>query len=339
MKNNPPSTNQIDQPNRTGFKRVLSILGVIVLCLLTLVLLLGLIPQPARDLDSEPDPANTYAEAMTRFQHIQEAELGIVNDASGSYLLVHDDRTASVYVLVHGTTNSPLQWLELGQILHEQGHNVLMLRMPYHGLQSHQVSELKVLTPQDLRDYADEAIDIAAGLGDEVIVVGISGGGVVAAWMIQNRPEVKRALLLAPFFGIHNVPDFAGTLLMNAFSRLPNVVLDDPLEPQRAWVYRGEATRGVASFLALGRDVMREAQDGVGPARQIIVVTTASDNTANNRSTAGLVDRWRRAGTDVVTFEFAPALNIPHNSIDPAADETKKRMVYDRMLELLGERP
>ena len=48
--------------------------------------------------------------------------------------------------------------------------------MPYHGLQSHQVSELAQLTAQDLRAYADQAVDIAAGLGDEVVPVGLSGG-------------------------------------------------------------------------------------------------------------------------------------------------------------------
>jgi hypothetical protein len=155
--------------------------------------------------------------------------------------------------------------------------------------------------------------------------------------MAQNRPEVDRALALAPFFGVNGVPDFAGTLLMNAFSRLPNVVLDDPLEPRRDWVYRGEATRGVAAFLVLGHSVLQDAREGAGPAGQMIVLTTARDNTASNRSTAKLVDLWRQGGTDLVTFEFEPSLDIPHNSVDPAADAAKKQLVYDQILSLLGE--
>jgi pimeloyl-ACP methyl ester carboxylesterase len=225
----------------------------------------------------------------------------------------------------------------MGETLHAQGHNVLILRMPYHGLESHRVSELKRLSAQDLRAYADQAVDMAAGLGDEIVVVGISGGGAVASWMAQNRPEVDRALALAPFFGVNGVPQFAGTLLMNAFSRLPNIVLDDPLEPRRDWVYRGEATRGVASFLTLGHSVLQGARQGTGPQGQMIVVTTAKDNTANNRSTARLVDLWQRAGVQVVTFEFEPSLDIPHNSVDPAADAAKKQLVYEQLLRSLGE--
>ncbi len=54
-------------------------------------------------------------------------------------------------------------------------------------------------------------------------------------------------------------------------------------------------------------------------------------------STARLVELWRQAGTQVVTFEFEPAQEIPHNSVDPAADAVKKQLVYGELLKLLGE--
>ncbi len=334
-----PSSHHKGRSGRVWLKRVLVIAGILLLGVLAVILVLGLLPLSTRGLESEPDPAGSFDEAVARFQQAQQAEQGIVNEASGSHLLVHGDTTPRAYVLVHGTTNSPLQWLELGETLHALGHNVLILRMPYHGLKSHRVSELKRLSAQDLRVYADQAVDIAAGLGDGIVVVGISGGGAVAAWMAQNRPEIDRSLALAPFLGVHGVPDIAGTLLMNAFSRLPNVVLDDPLEPRRDWVYRGEATRGVAAFLALGHNVRQEAKRGAGPEGQLVVLTTARDNTANNDSTASLVDAWRQAGAEVVTFEFEASLDVPHNSVDPAADAAKKQLVYDQILELLGEQP
>ena len=333
---NATSSSQQSGSGRAWLQRVLAALGIILLVVLAVILVLGLLPVSTRGLQSEPDPAGTYEEAVTRFQQVVEDEQGIVNDLGHSRLLVHGEKTPKVYVMVHGTTNSPEQWQELGEILYNLGHNVVILRMPYHGLESHRVSELKRLSAQDLRAYADQAVDIAAGLGDEIVVVGISGGGAVSSWMAQNRPEVDRALLLAPFFGIHGVPDFAGTLLMNAFSRLPNIVLDDPLEPRRDWVYRGEATRGVAAFLALGHNVRQEVKDS-SPHGELIILTTAKDNTANNDTTAKLVDRWREGGSEVVTFEFEPSLDIPHNSVDPAADAAKKQIVYEQLLKLLGE--
>jgi pimeloyl-ACP methyl ester carboxylesterase len=337
MTNTTPSSNRQSGSGRAWLKRILAVLGMLLLGVLAVILVLGLLPMSSQGLQSEPGPAATYEEAVARFQQVQQGEQGIVNDLGHSRLPVHGAKTPRVYVMVHGTTNSPEQWQELGETLYARGHNVLILRMPYHGLESHRVNELKRLTAPDLRAYADQAVDIAAGLGDEIVVVGISGGGAVASWMAQNRPEVDRTLALAPFFGVNGVPAFAGTLLINAFSRLPNIVLDDPLEPRRDWVYRGEATRGVAAFLALGHNVMQSASRGNRPAGQMIVVTTARDNTANNHSTAKLVDRWRRAGAEVVTFEFEPSLDIPHNSVDPAADAAKKQLVYEELLKLLGE--
>ena len=311
--------------------------GVLVLSMLLLLIVMGLLPLSRDQMDSVPGPFADYGEAVARFDEILEVESGVVNDASGSLLFTHGEPTQRVYLLVHGTTNSPRQWEELGTQLHGRGHNVLILRMPYHGLQSHSVRELGQLQPQDLRRYADEAVDIASALGDEVVVGGISGGAAVAAWMAQNRAEVDRALLLAPFFGIYSVPSAVTPLLANAFARLPNIVLDNPLEPRRDWVYRGQATRGVAAFLALGQEVLQGAQAGRFPAGELIVLTTAVDDNANNDSTSALLDLWRSSGTRITEFNFEQSLDIPHNSVDPSADPQKKQMVYEKMLELVGE--
>ena len=208
-------------------------------------LMMGLIPVSTGNLESEPNPVAGYDEAIRQFEAVQQAEAPIVHDARGSLLMTNGDKTEQVYVLIHGTTNSPRQWEELGTTLHKQGHNVLILRMPYHGLASHDVSELKALRAEDLRDYADEAIDLASGLGDQITAIGISGGGAVTTWIAQHRPDVVRILALSPFYGVPEVPPMLNTFLMNLASRVPNVTLQNPEEPQRDWVYRGEATRGV----------------------------------------------------------------------------------------------
>ena len=296
-----------------------------------------MIPVSTDQLDSDSDPAASYDEAIQQFEAIQEEELSVVNDASGSLLMTHGGPTDEIYVLVHGTTNSPRQWEELGTTLHEQGHNVLVLRMPYHGLKSHDVSELKALRADDLRDYADEAIDLADGLGDEITVIGISGGGAVTTWIAQHRPEVDRIVALSPFYAVPEIPPFLNTFLMNLASRLPNVTLQNPEEPQRAWVYRGEATRGVAEFMRLGRNVFGSAENEAPVVKEIYFITTTVDDTADNDYTVDLAAIWTEAGADVSSFEFDASYDIPHNSVDPAADPEKKALVYTRILEMLGE--
>jgi hypothetical protein len=63
----------------------------------------------------------------------------------------------------------------------------------------------------------------------------------------------------------------------------------------------------------------------------------AVDDTADNDYTVELADIWSEAGTEVSPFEFGASEDIPHNSVDPAADAAKKALVYAKILELLGE--
>lgn len=320
---------------KRGVKWLLIILGVI----LGVVLILGLVPVSTAGLESDPNPAGSYDEAVRRFEAIVEEEQAIVNEAGFSQLMGGGEKTEQVYVLIHGTTNSPLQFVELGEILHERGHNVLILRMPHHGLSSHDVGELANLKAEELRDYADTTVDIAAGLGEEITVIGLSGGGAVTSWIAQNRSDVERVLPLSPFFGVPEVPPFLNTFLMNLASRVPSVTLKNPEEPAHDWVYQGEATRGVAEFMRLGRAVFAAADQSPPAVTEIHFVTTVIDDTADNDFTDELAGIWQDSGATVTSFEFDESAGIPHNSVDPAGDPAKKALVYAKILEVLGELP
>ena len=55
--------------------------------------------------------------------------------------------------------------------------------------------ELGRLTALELARAADEAVDVAHGLGTHVTVMGLSMGGVMAGFVAQGRPDVERAVL------------------------------------------------------------------------------------------------------------------------------------------------
>ncbi|MFM8457940.1 MAG: hypothetical protein ACKOB0_03205, partial [Chthoniobacterales bacterium] len=103
------------------------------------VLLLGaawlLRPLNLDDLVSKPDPARSYEDAMERWQRTQarEAELPL-HDGGRTIVLTHGYRTARVFVLLHGLTNAPRQFRELGEELFATGANVVIPRLAHHGL-------------------------------------------------------------------------------------------------------------------------------------------------------------------------------------------------------------
>jgi len=313
------------------------LLGIVVLVILVVALVILFFPVPTRGLGARPNPSPDYADAVARFDRLAAAEALVANPAIRSLLLTRDGPTRRVYIFVHGITNSPRQFEELGRLLHARGHNVLIPMLPRHGRRSMRLRELRGLRAEEFRDYADAAVDMAAGLGQEIVAIGISGGASVVGWMAQNRAETHTGLLLAPFVGVPRVAPIVGTIMMNAYSRVPSVNLEDPLEPRRDWVYRGQTTRALAETLRLGRAILRQARHAAPLARRIIILTTARETQVSNAAAAQLAALWRARGGNVEEPQFAAELAIPHNAIDPAADPAKKAIVYARMLELLGE--
>lgn len=87
----------------------------------------------------------------------------------------------------HGFTSCPEQFRELGEQFFEQGYNVYIPRMPHHGHADQLSDALLNTSSEELAAFATESIDIARGLGDEVTVGGLSGGGTITAWIAQER--------------------------------------------------------------------------------------------------------------------------------------------------------
>jgi len=320
-------------------KKILKWLGIILLVLLAIVLILGLIPVSTAPVESNPNPAGSYEEAMERFDAVEAGEDGILmSPLSASQLMTHGEKTDKAYVLIHGWTNSPHQWVLFGQILFDRGHNVLILRIPYHGLESHDVAELAQVTPEELGQYADDAVDLASGLGEEINVVGLSVGGEIASWIAQNRDDVNLVMSISPLFGLDHLPAALDYFLINLASRAPNINLIDPEEPAREHVYRGESSKGVAEALRFGQTVFVQSEKSAPAASGIIVMTNDNDTTVDNRSTDKLAGTWDETGAAIVRYVFPKELGFPHNSIDPTSN-LETDIVYAKLLELLGEEP
>ena len=191
---------------------------------------------------------------------------------------------------------------------------IVLLPVPTRGLMAR---------PNPAADYAEALRRFAAIEAAEAPVV---------------NPTIH-SLLLTHGRPTRRVSPAVGTAMMNVYSRMPSVNLEDPLEPRRDWVYRGQTTRALAETLRLGRALLRQAATTAPLARRLILLTTARETQVANGATYRLAALWRAQGANVIADEFAPELEIPHNAIDPAADPAKKAIVYARMLELLGEAP
>ena len=122
-----------------------------------------------------------YSTAVTRIEAMQAQDTPDVNPVCRSKFMTHGRKVEQAIVFLHGFTNCPEQFDDLGLIFYKLGYNVLIPRMPHHGLQDRMTSDQARLTAEELVVFANEAVDIAHGLGDHVTLVGFSAGGIQTA--------------------------------------------------------------------------------------------------------------------------------------------------------------
>lgn len=279
-------------------------------------------------------PASSYAEAIARLRRLEARDDGApVRAECRTRFLGHGRRTARCFVLLHGFTNCPRQFERLAELLYEDGANVLLPRMPRHGIASPGKTVLADLTAAELVANVEEALDIAHGLGDRISVVGLSTSAVVAAWSAEHRADLDEVMLIAPAFAPKDVPELVAIQLTSALLHAPNFFVwwdpkrkEDTPGPKSA--YPGFASRALASVYQLGAHTLAEAQRPPAPVARALIVTTARDEGVNNAVTRELAKRWRRRGVAVEEFEFPAETGVHHDMIDPEQPYQRVALTY-----------
>ncbi len=262
-----------------------------------------------------------------------------VNLACHTRLHTHGHRTERSLVLLHGFTNCPQQFDALGRHFYGLGWNVLIPRYPRHGYSDRLTTSIAELRSAQLVALANRAAEAGAGLGERLTVAGLSLGGTLTGMLAQERQSVERAVLIAPMLGIQRIPGPAHPVLTELAYVLPNFWvwwdsrLKDKIEPP--YGYPRFSTHAYAALFKTATRVLKAAQAAAPKAGSISVITNASEPGLENRFTYQLVERWRRHGAAVSTFEFPLSERLPHDLIDPANPAQNTKLVYPVVIETI----
>lgn len=316
-------------------------LGILLLFVLGMGAWVWFAPLNLSGLAHMSQPAADYADSMQRLEALQEAESqGTVNPVCASKFLGHEERTEHVIVFVHGFTNCPEQFAILGAAFWEAGYNVFIPRMPYHGLSDRLTTDLSLLTAEELVKFGGSVADIAQGLGAQVTVAGLSGGGTVTAWLAQTRDDVDTAVVIAPMLGILKLPEYTVKPVANATLTLPNFFIwwdaatKDQI-PGPDYAYPRYATKAVGALMRLSAVIDGQAGTTAPRAGRIIAVTNPVDPAVNNQVLGEVLDKWEAQGESVIRYEFPAEWDLPHDVIDPNQPAAQTDVVYPVLLELL----
>lgn len=317
-------------------------LGISVLFII-LLLLLAYKPFSLRETFVS-NPAESYEEAVVRTEDIQaaEAEIPDLSPECGTILMTHEEKVADAIVFFHGFTSCPDQFATLGEQYFNQGYNVLIPKQPRHGLQEFDGTPLKGLSAEELAAFGTQMADIAQGLGERVVVVGLSGGGSITTWLAQERADIDLAIPIAPFLGIGFIPRPLTRPLTNLILLIPDFhqwwdpvhQMSNPLSAP--YSYRGYFMHSLFENLRLGFVAEEDAKRVKPAVGGILVITNANDESVNNAVVAEFEQLWLDHGEQFLqTFQFEQELQIPHDMITATRPNGRTDIVYPKLLEII----
>lgn len=313
--------------------------------LLLLVLAAAWVLRPLPQLTTPPlQLASSREEAVSRLDALRARDALALHPGCETIAFLPTARASRCILLLHGITNCPLQFLEFAQRLAAHGDAVLVPRVDHHGLADRMTTDLANLDAREVMALVTECVGIASGLGDTVIVVGLSTSAVAAAWAASALPAVDRAVVIAPALAPPWRPRWIVPLLTRAALRLPNAFVwwDDELRENLdgpSQCYPRFSTRAIAQSYRMGEAVMRGLRDPgtKRAAPDLVVVISEADEAIDNDRAEALAIGWPGARPDrrVRVVTFPERLHVVHDMIDPAQVGARTDLVYPILLPLV----
>ena len=270
-----------------------------------------------------------YEEAVSAIKALAAAAPATVRRNCTLQLLEHGRPTERVFVLLHGLSNCPAQFSELGRQLFERGHNVLIPLLPYHGRKTDwRPSGVALLATVCLKVETRLPIwreSRPKGCRGQPFGQRCHGGldGTKSKRLIQNGSPCS------VFCSFQFTRLDLDTSRASPSSTSQHVFLvGSPAKENLAgppYAYPRFPTRVIGETMFLGRVVLDESRVLPPQCPSILTVTSASDIAANNIVTEQLVANWRALRpAGIETFEFPADQQIPHDFIDP--NQTNQRI-------------
>lgn len=288
-------------------------------------------------------PIDDYFQAVQQLEDWLKQEPQTVNPQAGMRWFTQGQKSTQSIVLFHGYTNCPRQFYKLGEEFYLRGYNVLIPRFPGHAMHDRLTTAISKVTTNELIGTANRAINLAHGLGEQVWVMGLSMGGVLATWAAFNRPDIHGAVIISPAIGVQVIPARVTPLVSRLLMQLPNVyrwwdpnTKDAPIPPLHA--YPRYATRSLSQVINLGQVLLAEAGKTPPQVSQVIVVINPTDDAIDVAAVEGLVENWHSSGAvNVKTYIFDPKYQLKHDIIDPDQPDQQVEIVYPVLLALLPD--
>lgn len=276
-----------------------------------LLALVGLVAMPRGGLDytARALPRVEDPEAFVARKQAESAAAGAWETATERLVRHAPGQAPEAILYIHGFGASRGEGeAVMDRVAEARGANLYYLRLPGHGttLEDHARTEAR-----DYLDAVTEALGLMPALGERVVVVGTSTGGLLATWLAGTYPEVVDALVVASPLYAFGDPVATPLLTMRGGPGLAKLAMG-----------RVRDTRWEHPDKREGYDdrwLLRQSYDALVPLEQV---------------------RRFGARAEVISAVRAPTLGLVHYASEAEQDEViSVPAVREIFGELGGERP
>jgi esterase/lipase len=237
--------------------------------------------------------------AVVRDIKAREDALPIRNEACRSRFYFHPAPAAKTCLFFHGFTAGPYQFVPMAESLFRAGYNVLIPRMPGHGLAGDWGKE-------DYQKFALQWLQLAQTLGGQIVVGGLSGGGTLTGWLAVERPQViSRAILYAAFLSSSSKVIDLFVRNLDSYNEWVN-----PKPEAVRYGYNGFMIPALRVFLLMGTDILKRSRRG--PIAPTFAISSESDIAVGNHDHRTLFESGVKYQPKCWYQRFDRVLDIPH---------------------------
>jgi carboxylesterase len=284
--------------------------------------------------------------SLDRVARLMAADDELIAPACRTRLLSHETPTPTVHLLLHGYTNAPAQLREIAQAYFAAGDNVLVPRVPSHGFEDPLTRELSELTPELLEAFCNDIVDAAAGLGDRLVVTGLSLGGLLAGYLGKMRDEVAEVRMVSPFIQPKAVPEWVSAPFDAAMRALPDVYSwwNPKLREKEiagTWATPKFSMKAVGAQIAFRRHTEQTDSPRTIPLNRVLLVVNDNDIAVRNDVAERFVESQLGPLSDAIEVAMLDkALGFTHDLFEPNGDNHDRMdSVRDEVWPLLGLTP
>lgn len=230
-------------------------------------------------------------------------------------LKTHGKKTARAVMILHGVSGCPNGPVDLAERFYQAGYNVYVPRAPHHGLSDKKLHGQ--VRAAELVKFMSDSAGLVSGLGDELGVIGHSGGGTLATWLAQYGGGLfSRVLLIAPYYepDASKAPKWQMALLRNVYGNhlLPDQFFDDIL-----------SYRALANYVIIKQNYRNNLKaEGL---KYVGLIIGSEDNLIDKDMALSIAEGMAKASGARFSYETTPAyMGAGHELLSPDDKIVKK---------------